>query len=84
MEMLEPDFSSDTDPTRPERLRAERQAIDQFETGQLEGYGMVQVNGGKVSVDLYNGLGRRKWKTLDLTSVLKAQGPADTVHAAIP
>ncbi|MFA9478121.1 metallophosphoesterase [Phycisphaerales bacterium AB-hyl4] len=84
MEMLEPDFSSDTDPTRGEHLRAERQAIDQFETGQLEGYGMVQVNGGKVSVDLYNGLGRRKWKTLDLTSILKARRPADAVHLARP
>lgn len=72
---LEPRFSPSTEEERREILANEKPHIDHFECGTVEGYGMVHVDGGQVTVDHYKGLGRRLWKTLDVTSVLQAKGP---------
>ncbi|MCW3060640.1 MAG: Calcineurin-like phosphoesterase, partial [Capsulimonas sp.] len=46
--------------------------IRHFDYADATGYSVVSVRGGKVSASLYNGLGRRLWKTVDLTGLLSA------------
>ncbi|MFA9478127.1 metallophosphoesterase [Phycisphaerales bacterium AB-hyl4] len=72
---LEPRFSPDTEEMRREILANEQPHIEHFECGNVEGYGMVHVDGSQVSADLYYGLGKNHWRTLDLTAVLHAKGP---------
>jgi hypothetical protein len=67
---LEPQFSPETEPARREALRAEAPAIRSYEYADAPGYALIEVQGGRIVANLALGLGRRTWKTIDLTALL--------------
>lgn len=69
---LEPKFAPDTLDLRREILAAEKPFIRQFEYADAPGYAMVDVDAAGVRARIFNGLGRRLWKTIDLTGLLSA------------
>ncbi|MEO7717729.1 MAG: metallophosphoesterase [Capsulimonas sp.] len=69
---LEPKFSDKTLDERRALLESEKPFIRHFDYADATGYSVVSVRDGNVSVSLYNGLGRRLWKTVDLTGLLSA------------
>lgn len=70
MVTLEPDFSPKTLDNRKELLKAEAPFIRHFEYADAPGYGVVSVEGDTVLLDLYAGLGKRKWRSVDLSGLL--------------
>lgn len=70
MVRLEPNFSPDTVEERREYLKAEAPFVTHFEYADAPGYAVVSVREARVTADLYAGLGRRRWRTLDLTELL--------------
>jgi hypothetical protein len=73
---LEPDFSPTTADHRRDALKAEAPQIDHYEHADAPGYAMVNVTPQRVTADLYVGLGKRLWKTVDLTALLAAPARA--------
>jgi len=67
---LEPNFSPDTAVQRADYLKRELPQLDHFEHADAPGYAMVHVTPKKVTADLYVGLGKKAWKTVDLSSHL--------------
>ncbi len=67
---LEPIFSPATRLDRAALLASEAPFIRHFEYADMAGYGIVFVNNGIVTADLYTGLGKRKWRTLNLSALL--------------
>ena len=70
MVTLEPDFSPKTREARKQLLTAEAPFIRHFEYADAPGYGIVAVRGDEVSLDLYAGLGKRKWRSINLARLL--------------
>lgn len=69
---LEPKFSPTTIDERREYLKAEAPFIRYYDYADAPGYCVVKVNGkSEVSVDMYTGLGKRLWKTVPLTELLR-------------
>lgn len=68
---LEPNFSPDTIEQRREYLKAEAPFIRHYEYGDVPGYAIVSVKGDTVIADQYVGLGKRLWKSNNLTDLLK-------------
>jgi UDP-2,3-diacylglucosamine pyrophosphatase LpxH len=68
---LEPTFSPDSEGERRALLAAEKPFIRHWEYADAPGYGVVRVRGGKTTLDLYLGLGRRKWRTVPLSDLLE-------------
>lgn len=69
---LEPHFSPDTLEERRALLSAEKPFIRSYDYADVAGYAVLSVQGKSVSARLYNGLGRRHWKTIDLTGLRDA------------
>lgn len=69
---LEPSFSPETEAERRELLAAEVPSIRQFEYADAPGYALLRAEGSRVTARVFNGVGRRYWKTLDLTALLDA------------
>jgi hypothetical protein len=69
---LEPSFQPDTAELRRKLLLSEAPFVRQFEYADAPGYAIVEVAGSRVSAAIYSGLGRRLWKTIDLTGLLRA------------
>ncbi|MBC8102868.1 MAG: metallophosphoesterase [Cytophagales bacterium] len=67
---LEPEFSPKTRESRKQLLAAEAPYVRHFEYADATGYGIVSVKGEAVMLDLYTGLGKRKWRTLDLSALI--------------
>lgn len=67
---LEPHFSPDTLEERRALLMAEKPFIRHYDYTDVAGYGIISVTQGGVQAAMYNGLGRRHWKTVDLTGLL--------------
>lgn len=70
MVTLEPEFSPKTLDSRRELLKAEAPFIRHFEYADAPGYGVVSVEGETVMLDLYAGLGKRKWRSVNLSGLL--------------
>jgi 3',5'-cyclic AMP phosphodiesterase CpdA len=68
---LEPNFSPTNEGERRDLLAREKPFIRYYDYADAPGYGVVSVRGEKVQLELYVGLGRRKFRTLDLTALLK-------------
>ncbi len=68
----EPNFSPETAPLRRAILEAERPFIRAFEYADLPGHAVVKVRSGKVTAEIYSGLGRELYKTIDLTAAPRA------------
>lgn len=69
---LEPNFAQETVGLRRGLLAAEAPHIRHWEYADAPGYGVVRVTGGRVTLDLYLGLGGRKWRTVPLSDLLAA------------
>jgi len=69
---LEPKFQPETEAVRREALRAEAPFIRQFEYAEAPGYALLEVEGTRIRAQVYHGLGKRLWKTLDLTGMRDA------------
>jgi hypothetical protein len=67
---LEPKFSPDTVARRREALRAEAPFIKHFEHADAPGYALITVADREIRADIYLGLGRRLWRSLDLKALL--------------
>lgn len=63
---VEPRFSPDTEPQRRAVYEAERPFVKAFEYADLLGYGVVTVEGARVTAELFAGIGRECWRTVDL------------------
>lgn len=66
---LEPHFSPDTLDERRALLTAEKPFIRHYDYADVAGYALLSVQGPQVQAALYNGLGKRRWKTIDLTGL---------------
>ena len=68
---LEPNFSPANLSERRDLLAAEAPFIRHYDHADASGYAMVHVKSGAVTVDLYTGLGKRLWKTVPVTDLLR-------------
>jgi len=66
---LEPSFEPQTEAQRRASLEAERSFIGYYEYADAPGYAIFVVDGSKVRAHFYVGLGKRCWRTLDLTAL---------------
>lgn len=67
---LEPEFGKSSLDERRENLRAEKPLLRHYDYADTAGYALLHVDGGQLRAEIYNGLGQRLWKTLDLTALL--------------
>lgn len=67
---LEPAFDVKSTEERRELLKAEKPQIRHWDYADTSGYAMVSVGGDQVRAGIYTGLGKRLWKTVDLTALL--------------
>ena len=69
---LEPNFDPKSEADRRLALTEEKPHLLHFEYADAAGYAVVSVDGADVKAEIYNGIGNRLWKTLDLTGLLRA------------
>ncbi|MDX1931824.1 MAG: metallophosphoesterase [Capsulimonadales bacterium] len=69
---FEAGFSPDSRAQRQELLIKEKPHIRYFEYADTAGYGIVSVSGEDIGITLYNGTGKRVWRTLDITQLLRS------------
>lgn len=67
---MEPNFEPKSEADRRQALPAEAPHIVHFEYADAPGHGMVNVNKGNVTLDLYAGVERKVWRSLNLTELL--------------
>ncbi|HUR57332.1 MAG TPA: metallophosphoesterase [Opitutaceae bacterium] len=67
---VEPKFSPDTEQLRRALFEAERPGITSFEFADLPGYAVVTVDGARVQIDMYSGVGRKLYRRVDFTGLL--------------
>ena len=67
---VEPQFSPDTEAARRAVYDAERPFVKAFEYADLPGYAVVTVAGPRVTAQVFSGLSRQLWRTVDLTGWL--------------
>lgn len=67
---VEPKFSPDTEKLRRALFEAERPAITSFDFADLPGYAVVTVNGPRVQIDMFSGVGRKLYRRVDFTGLL--------------
>lgn len=69
---VEPGFSPETATERRAALEAERPFVRSFEYADLQGYAMLTIDGGDVTVRLHAGTSGAPWRTLDLCRLRSA------------
>jgi hypothetical protein len=67
---VEPKFSPDTETLRRAVYAAEQPFVKAFEYADLPGYAVVTVDGPRVTAQMYSGIGRQIWRTVDLGGLL--------------
>jgi hypothetical protein len=67
---LEPKHSPETEDLRRKTLELEQPFIEKFEYADTWGHALVSVRGDQVGASIFQGLERKAWKNLDLTSGL--------------
>jgi hypothetical protein len=67
---VEPKYSPQTEQLRRELFEAEKPGITSFEFADLPGYAVVTVNGPRVQIDMYSGVGRKLYRRVDFTGLL--------------
>jgi hypothetical protein len=67
---VEPKFSPTTEELRRALFEAERPTITAFEFADLPGYAVVTVNGSRVQIDMFSGVGRKLYRRVDFTGLL--------------
>ena len=66
---VEPDFSRATEAERRAVYETEAASVKAFEYADLPGYAVVTVNGPRVRVSMHAGIGRKEWRSADLSSL---------------
>ena len=66
----EPKHAPETEDLRRKMLALEQPFIEQFEYADTWGHALVSVRGDQVRASVFQGLERKPWKSLDLTSAL--------------
>ncbi len=66
---VEPDFSPDNEAARRAVYAAERPFVKAFEYADLPGYAVVTVDGAKVTAQMFAGVSRKVWRTVDLSAL---------------
>ncbi|MES2735581.1 MAG: metallophosphoesterase [Verrucomicrobiota bacterium] len=69
--LVEPKHSPETVAERRAVYDAERPLVKSFEYADLPGHTVVKVQGGEVTAEIYSGITRKRWKTVDLSGLLK-------------
>lgn len=69
---LEPHFSPASLDERRALLTAEKPFIRYYDYADVAGYAVVSVQGSSIKARMYNGLGKRFWKEIDLTGLRDA------------
>ena len=69
---LEPKFDEKSLDARRESLTAEKPFLRHWEYADTAGYALLDVAGDRVTARIYNGLGKRQWKSVDLTALRDA------------
>lgn len=69
---LEPKFDEKSLDARRESLTAEKPFIRHWDYSDTAGYALVDVSGDRVSARIFNGIGKRHWKSVDLTALRDA------------
>jgi hypothetical protein len=72
---VEPRFSPETVELRRARFEAERPAITSFDFADMPGWAIVTVDGPRVHIDAFSGVGRKPWRRVDLTGLLSLAPP---------
>ncbi len=67
---VEPKFSPDTAAVRSAVYDAERPFVKAFDYADLPGYALITVNGPRVTAQIFPGLSRQPWRTVDLSALL--------------
>jgi hypothetical protein len=67
---VEPRFSPQTEQLRRQLFEAEKPTITSFEFADLPGWAVVTVNGPRVQIDMFSGVGRQRWRQVDFTGLL--------------
>ncbi|GBC98445.1 3',5'-cyclic adenosine monophosphate phosphodiesterase CpdA [bacterium HR17] len=70
---LEPNFEPQTEAQRREALVAERPFIAYYEYADAPGYAVFVVDASSVHAHFYVGLGKRRWRSVNLTALLQGQ-----------
>ncbi|MFA0751891.1 MAG: hypothetical protein SLRJCFUN_002294 [Candidatus Fervidibacter sp.] len=70
---LEPNFEPQTEAQRRAALAAERPFIAYYEYADAPGYAIFVVDASSVHAHFYVGLGKRRWRSLNLTALLQGQ-----------
>lgn len=68
---LQPHFSPASLDERRALLTAEKPFARYYDYADVAGYAVVSVRDSGITARLYNGLGKRFWKEIDLTQLLK-------------
>jgi UDP-2,3-diacylglucosamine pyrophosphatase LpxH len=66
---VEPAHSPSTEAQRRAVYDAERPFVTAFEYADLPGYAVVTVEGAKVTAEIFSGVSRQKWRTVDLSAL---------------
>lgn len=69
---VEPNFSPATEAERKAALAAEAPFVREFEYAEAPGYSVLHVGPESVTIDIYTGIGRKLWKSHNLTKLLSA------------
>lgn len=69
---VEPNFSPETAEKRRAIYTAERPFVRAFEYADLPGHTVIKVQGGRVTAEIYSGITRQLFRTVDLTGGLNA------------
>ena len=66
---VEPSHSPDTELLRRAVYEVERPFVKAFEYADLPGYAVVTVDGARVSAEMFAGISKDRWRSVDLTAL---------------
>ena len=66
---MEPQHSPGTEAQRRAVYETERPFVKAFEYADLPGYAVVTVDGVGVRVEIFAGIGKERWRTVDLAGL---------------
>jgi len=67
---VEPKFSPQTAALRRQLFEAEKPGITSFDFADLPGWAIVKVDGPRVQIDMFSGVGRKLYRRVDFTGLL--------------
>lgn len=69
---VEPAHSPSTEAERRAVYEAEKPFVKTFEYADLPGHAVVSVDGGQLTAQIYSGVSRQLWRTVDLSKLMSA------------